>query len=49
MKNKDFNFTNPIKADHLATVLVSELKLIYKTMLFKRKIYDKQKESETGF
>ena len=40
LKNQGLNLTPPIITDHLATILISELKLVNKTAPFKRTIYD---------
>ena len=41
LKKKVLNFTPPIKTDHLATILISNLKIVDKTVPFKRTIYDR--------
>ena len=44
-----FNFTPPIITVHLATIFVSDLELVDKTVPFKRTFYDRSKFSEEEF
>ena len=45
LKNNILNITPTDITDHLATILISELKSVEKTVPFKRTIYDRSKYS----